>query len=156
MSLISNLFAGDPQLEACAVSNAAHITVGAAGPHVRKVQGAVMALDGALIDQAELDAGRYGNSTARAVLAYKTKRKIVNRTYQSQADNIVGIMTIKAMDDELVNNQIAMQPSPQRTCERLCGCGLHGGKSRLLAELTRSAQSSSVSGIGDAIRRLQS
>jgi hypothetical protein len=35
-------------------------------------------------------------------LAYKTKRKIVNRAYQSQADNIVGKMTIRSLDDELL------------------------------------------------------
>lgn len=156
MALSSNLFAGDAQLEACAVSNASHIVVGAVGPHVRKVQAAVMVLDRAIIDQGELDAGRYGNSTARAVLAYKAKRKIVNRAYQSQADNIVGIMTIKAMDDELIKSQIAMKPSPQRKCERICGCGSHGGKAELLAELTRSAQRTSKAGIGDSIRSAKS
>ena len=152
MTLSSNLFAGDPKLEACAVSNASHIVVGAAGPHVRKVQAAVTVLDGAIIDRGELDAGRYGTSTARAVLAYKTKRKIVNRAYQSQADNIVGIMTIKAMDDELIAGQIVMQPATQRTCERICGCGSHGGKAELIAELTRSAQRTARQGIGDSIR----
>lgn len=33
---------------------------------------------------------------------FKTKRKIINRSYQNQEDNIVGKMTIKAIDDELV------------------------------------------------------
>ncbi len=156
MTLLSNLFADDLRLEACAVSNASHIVVGAAGAHVRKVQGAVMVLDGAIIDQGELDAGRYGVSTARAVLAYKAKRKIVNRAYQSQADNIVGIMTIKAMDDELIKNQVVMPPSTERKCERICGCGSDGGKAELIAELTRSAQRTAKQGVGDSIRSAKS
>jgi hypothetical protein len=45
---------------------------------------------------------RYGPSTADAVLTYKTTRNIVNRSYQTQADNIVGKMTIAAMDKELL------------------------------------------------------
>jgi hypothetical protein len=76
--LRSNLFAGDVRLEACAVSNPSHITPGTIGPHVRKIQAAVMVLDGAAIDKAELRAARYGPSTARAVLAYKAKRRIIN------------------------------------------------------------------------------
>src|SRR5262249_41293895 len=40
--------------------------------------------------------------TAAAVLAYKRKRNIVNRTYQAQADNIVGKMTMAALDREMV------------------------------------------------------
>jgi hypothetical protein len=101
MALRANLFRGDPKLEAAAVSNAAHIVPNAVGEHVRKIQHALIALDDALIDQSDLEAQRYGPSTAKAVLAYKTKRDIVNRSYQSQADNIVGIMTMAALDKEL-------------------------------------------------------
>ena len=155
MALTSNLFAGDARLEACATSNASHITLGATGPHVCKVQAAVMVLDGAAIEQGELDAGRYGESTARAVLAYKKSRNIVNRAYQSQADNIVGIMTIKAMDEELIKRQAVMKPGRGRKCERICGCGQHGSKAELLAELTRSAERTSKAGIGDSIRNAQ-
>ena len=93
MSLTSRLFAGDPKLEAAATSNPAHIQPEAVGDHVGKIQQAIMLLDGAVIDSGELMAKRYGPSTARAVLAYKKKRNIINRTYQTQADNIVGIMT---------------------------------------------------------------
>jgi hypothetical protein len=94
MALRSNLFRGDAKLEAAAVSHAAHIVPNAAGEHVRKIQHA-------LIDASELEAKRYGPSTAKAVLAYKTRRNIVNRSYQSQADNIVGIMTMAALDKEI-------------------------------------------------------
>jgi peptidoglycan hydrolase-like protein with peptidoglycan-binding domain len=95
MALRSRLFQGDPKLEAAAVSNSAHIAPGAAGDHVRKIQYAVAKLDEVPVDQD----GFYGPKTAAAVLNFKKARDIINRSYQSQADNIVGIMTIKALDD---------------------------------------------------------
>lgn len=101
MALLSRLFSGDPKLEAAAQSNPAHILQGAIGDHVAKIQWALILLDGDPIDDAELAAKRYGASTAAAVLAFKRKRDIVNRSYQSQADDIVGIMTIAELDREL-------------------------------------------------------
>ncbi len=98
MALQSKLFAGDPKLEAAAVSDPAHITQGARGEHVRKIQVALARLDGAAI----AGDGVYGPATAAAVLAYKRKRDIVNRSYQSQADDIVGKMTMAALDKEMV------------------------------------------------------
>jgi len=59
-------------------------------------------LDSDPIDAVELSAERYGPSTARAVLSYKTKRGIINRAYQTQPDNIVGIMTMTSLDEEMV------------------------------------------------------
>jgi hypothetical protein len=53
MPLKSDLFMGDPKLEACAVSHPAHITPGAAGDHVAKIQIALRRLDRAVIDQGE-------------------------------------------------------------------------------------------------------
>jgi peptidoglycan hydrolase-like protein with peptidoglycan-binding domain len=140
MPLKSNLFAGDARLEACAASNPDHVTPGATGPHVRKIQGAVMTLDGANIDQGELDTARYGPSTAAAVLAYKTKRDIVNRTYQSQADDIVGIMTIKALDAELLANQVEVVPQMRNKCPRNCGCRAQAAKSLVADALAGAAQ----------------
>jgi|SRR3954453_13165039 peptidoglycan hydrolase-like protein with peptidoglycan-binding domain len=101
MSLRSRLFAGDTKLEAAARSNPAHIVPGDLGPHVGKVQQALRLLDGDAIDPAELSAERYGPSTARAVLSYKTKHNIINRAYQTQPDNIVGIMTMASLDDDM-------------------------------------------------------
>jgi peptidoglycan hydrolase-like protein with peptidoglycan-binding domain len=101
MALKSQLFAGDPKLEAAAKSHSAHIIQGARGPHVGKIQSALIQLDGASIAQSELTASHYGPSTAKAVLAYKTKRNIVNYTYQTKADDIVGIMTMNTLDEEL-------------------------------------------------------
>src|SRR5262249_19158878 len=47
MGLKSRLFRGDSTLEAAAVSHAAHIVPGAVGEHVRKIQYALVNLDGA-------------------------------------------------------------------------------------------------------------
>jgi hypothetical protein len=103
--LQSRLFSGDPKLEAAAVSNSAHIVPGGMGAHVAKIQRALISIDSALIDFMELKANRYGQSTASAVLAYKKKRNIINRSYQTQADNIVGIMTVTALDKELLQKE---------------------------------------------------
>jgi len=51
MTLQSQLFRGDPKLEAAAVSDPAHIVPGASGPHVGKIQQALNQLDGAGIAQ---------------------------------------------------------------------------------------------------------
>ncbi len=105
MSLQSELFFGDPKLEAAAKSDPAHIVLGTIGEHVSKIQQALMLLDGATIDSAELDAKRYGPSTANAVLSYKKQRNIINRSYQTQADNIVGKMTMAALDKEMLQKE---------------------------------------------------
>lgn len=102
MALQSQLFRGDPKLEAAAVSDPAHILRGAAGSHVRKIQLALIKLDRAVIAQNELQQSVNGPATANAVLAYKRKRDIVNRSYQKQADNIVGKMTMASLDKEML------------------------------------------------------
>ncbi|BDC51723.1 hypothetical protein F183_A40380 [Bryobacterales bacterium F-183] len=101
MPLQSRLFAGDAALEAAANSDPAHITTGARGPHVTKIQTALN-----ILDNAGLNAdGVYGSGTAAAVLRYKTKRSIINRSYQSSADNIVGKMTMASLDEEMVAHE---------------------------------------------------
>lgn len=102
MPLNSRLFRSDPALEACLIRDSAHIQPGAVGEHVAKIQTALDFLDHAQIGGDEVRAQQYGHSTADAVLAYKRKRQIVNFTYQTQADNIVGKMTIAALDQEMV------------------------------------------------------
>src|SRR5262245_38327094 len=97
MPLRSQLLRGDPKLEAAAVSDPAHIVPGARGEHVRKIQLALIQLEGAALD---ID-GIYGPTTASTVLAYKQKRNIVNRSYQTKSDNVVGRMTITALDKEI-------------------------------------------------------
>jgi len=98
MTLVSKLFAGDAKLEECATNDSAHITTGSAGNHVALIQTALILLEGANI----VADGRYGPAMASAVLAYKTKRAIINFSYQTQADNIVGKMTIARLDAEMV------------------------------------------------------
>jgi hypothetical protein len=101
MPLTSDLFRGNLQLQACAREDAAHVLLGAAGEHVAKIQHALFEIDGLRIDRAELVSQRYGRSTAAAVLAYKKKRQIINRSYQTVADDIVGKMTIASLDKEM-------------------------------------------------------
>src|SRR5262249_35215826 len=72
------------------------------GEHVSKIQSYLRELDQSVIDSGELGARRYGPSTAAAVLRYKRKRHIVNPSYQSQPDDIVGRMTIAALDREML------------------------------------------------------
>jgi hypothetical protein len=102
MPLQSTLLRGDPALEKCLVDDAAHLTVGVSGEHVSKVQRAVLVLGDAGIANGELAAARYGDSTAAAVLRFKQQREIINRSYESAADNIVGKMTIAELDRELL------------------------------------------------------
>jgi hypothetical protein len=106
MPLESKLFSGDAKLEAAATSDAAHIIQGASGDHVRKIQLALNQLDGERLD---VD-GQYGSATAAAVLVYKQKRKIINTNYQTEADNIVGRMTVARLDSDLCDLEIAAEP----------------------------------------------
>src|SRR5690348_3481583 len=93
MPLQSQRFRGDPQLEAAAVSDPAHIVQGARGPHVVKIQQALNLLDAAGLDED----GSYGPLTAAAVSAFKQKRNILN--VQGKIDNIVGKKTMAALDE---------------------------------------------------------
>jgi len=112
MPLESKLFKGDPALNACLVEDSAHITPGAVGPHVGKIHTALFILDDFSVARDELAMERYGETTAAGVLAYKRKRNIINYSYETQADNIVGKMTIAAMDAELFRKQYRPVPPP--------------------------------------------
>jgi hypothetical protein len=101
LALKSNLFKGSRGLAACEINDAAHFTVGKQGDDVNLIQMALFALDSLKIDRQELLSKIYGQSTAAAVLAFKSKRKIINFSYQNKPDNIVGKMTIAALDREM-------------------------------------------------------
>lgn len=101
MPLTSKLFAGDKRLEACLVSDPAHITLGTIGPFVAKIQFALTVMGLGVIAVEEIKSQRYGSSTAGAILAFKTRRRIINKAYQSVPDNIVGKMTIARLDQEM-------------------------------------------------------
>jgi hypothetical protein len=105
MPLRSNVFKDDVQLRAVLENPNAHLIVKAPairGNHVGKVHQALALLQPSPpVSETERIAQEYGRSTADAVLAYKKKRNIINRAYQSVPDDIVGTMTLQAMDDEL-------------------------------------------------------
>jgi hypothetical protein len=108
MPLLSRLFRGDQKLESCLLVDKAHVTHGATGTHVAKIQLALFILDTLMIEKNEIDGKRYGPSTAAAVLAYKKKRRIINRAYQSIEDDIVGKMTIASLDREMCDCEAAL------------------------------------------------
>lgn len=109
MALRSRSFSGDPKLEAAAVNDSAHIVPGTRGSHVGKIQSALNLLDGAGLTVDDI----YGSGTAAAVLAFKTKRNIVNRAYQTSPDNIVGKLTMAALDEAMVVNELQSAKSPR-------------------------------------------
>jgi len=111
MALSSKLFRDDQRLQACEVNDAAHLTLETRGEHVAKVQMALFAIDRLTIDRSELVSQTYGRSTARAVLAFKTKRQIINRSYQNTPDEIVGKMTIARLDQEMRLLELASRNS---------------------------------------------
>jgi peptidoglycan hydrolase-like protein with peptidoglycan-binding domain len=115
VALTSILFKNCKELQACATRNSAHVTPGARGEHVARIQKALNLLEKAGLDQD----GIYGPATASAVLTYKRKRNIINPGYQTAPDNIVGIKTVTAMDREL--NTIPRPPMPigVQKCTRL-------------------------------------
>ncbi len=66
--LRSQLFHGDRRLERCAVDNSAHVTLGTTGDFVSEIQEALVMLDGASFTGNDVEAQRYGQSTADMVL----------------------------------------------------------------------------------------
>jgi peptidoglycan hydrolase-like protein with peptidoglycan-binding domain len=112
LALKSRLFQGDQKLEQAAKVHQAHIAMGASGDHVKKIQYAVSRLNGEPLEQD----GKYGPLTSAAVLAYKKKRNIINSSYQSQADDIVGVMTVASLDAEIFKLEQAAGPVRDIDC----------------------------------------
>jgi hypothetical protein len=107
MPLVCKLFtqpAPDPRLEACLVSDSAHIGQGAFGDHVAKIQMALNSLSrrpGRQDFNLKID-GIFGPKTAAAVQAYKNgKSRPILQPWQKTADAFVGKRTIKSLDDEM-------------------------------------------------------
>lgn len=109
----SRHFQGNRALELCAVNDRDHVTQPASGDHVEKIQQALIRIAQdepdlqaqIKISQVEINAQTYGTTTAAAVLTYKKKRGIINRSYQHRADDIVGKMTIARLDDEMFGKE---------------------------------------------------
>lgn len=108
--LKSKLFTDPPsiELENCAVRDAGHIARGAAGNHVRRIQIALNQLVKVFL---AMD-GIYGPKTAAAVVAFKELQSPpLRQPKQSIADNIVGIRTIEALDNQIFDLENA-PPDP--------------------------------------------
>jgi len=91
------------------------VTRGSVGPHVAKIQLALLMSDGLAIDPAEIDAQSYDASTADAVLAFKAARSILGPG-EVTPDDIVGKRTVAALDAELVLKQSSLDGTPQDYC----------------------------------------
>ena len=113
MALQSQLFGGDPKLEAAAVSDPAHIFPGVRGPHVGKIQQALIQIDGAAITQDSV----YGPATAAAVRAFKQKRQIFN--VQGKIDDIVGKKTMSALDEGMLAKEKGGGGEPRQPIDLL-------------------------------------
>jgi hypothetical protein len=126
--LVSKLFTeGDPatvkKLEDCATGKPSEVQshfkqghANARGEHIRRVQEAL-----ALIRQREPGLGIpdfqvngvYDDKTAKAVRAYKEKRGI--RNYANRIDDVVGIKTIRSLDnDARLKPRVEPPPRPSR------------------------------------------
>lgn len=108
-SLESRLFTKKPNLalQNCLNNNSANITLtnNSTGEHVELIQIALTQIKekNPVLGIPEFEVnGKYDTATANAILKYKQKRDIVNRSYQNQADNKVGKMTIRRLDDEML------------------------------------------------------
>ena len=73
------------------------------------------------------------------MLAFKKARQIVNRAYQPQEDDIVGIMTIAAMDRELRERQIVPAQSLPHPCLGRCQCVGDGRRQQFVATVALRA-----------------
>lgn len=108
--LSSQLFTNPPndRLERCAKNNPDHITPGSTGDHVKCIQIALNQLSKVFL---KID-GIYGPRTAAAVVAFKeAQAPPLRQTWQSVADNIVGIGTVKALDQQM--RALESPPSPK-------------------------------------------
>ncbi len=119
MPLRSELFLASRELQACLNSDASHVAPGARGEHVALIQSALVRLGALDPEAARVEARTYGTRTAAAVLAYKREFNIINRAYQTNADNIVGRMTISSLDhglsvldDRAGGPRLAARPGP--------------------------------------------
>jgi hypothetical protein len=110
MSLLTcKLFTDPPsnELERCAGNDASHITPGATGDHVKRIQIALNTLSNVFLG---ID-GIYGPKTGDAVVVFKEAQSPpLRQPWESIADNIVGIRTIRALDKQMYDHDHAPQP----------------------------------------------
>ncbi|MFO1163027.1 MAG: hypothetical protein U1E60_29615 [Reyranellaceae bacterium] len=89
------------KLLGAANENPLHIVPGSSGDHVSKIQEALFQITSANIDADELGKSLYGTSTASAVANFKRTRKPPILNYKNEIDDIVGIKTMQALDQEM-------------------------------------------------------
>jgi hypothetical protein len=109
--LTCKLFTVPPsnELERCAVFDAEHIPPGSRGDHVERIQTALTKLLKVFL---EID-GKYGPRTAEAVQQFKeAQAPPLRQPFQATADNIVGIRTIKALDEQMAELENRLPPLP--------------------------------------------
>ena len=89
-------------IQACADRHEAHILPKSQGHYIWLIKLPLMIvlkrLPGAIATPDPDDGRFFGKAMEYNVLQYKRIMKLVNHDYQNQADNIVGIMTIRALD----------------------------------------------------------
>jgi hypothetical protein len=114
MPLTSDLFTKpkpNDRLNACLVNDSAHVTLRSPrekGKHVSLIQSALFIILPDVNLKDELGAEEYGPLTAEAVFRFKDTRnpKILNKALgQIVPDNIVGKLTIEALDQEMLARQ---------------------------------------------------
>jgi len=95
--------------------------------------------------------GIYGPETAGAVLAYKRKHNIVNLRYQTQADDIVGKMTMASLDGDMQALGVRLLPF----------IGVFGGQLNFLLAATLATGASAPKAViltepdADAVKRAE-
>ncbi len=123
--LTSKLFTNADQatvtkLEDCATGQPneaqSHFTIGQTGEHIKKVQEALKSVQeenpGLGIPEFSVN-GVYDQEFANAIRVYKTKRDI--RNFANQIDDIVGVKTIRSLDEENKSDPPKVNPSPSPT-----------------------------------------
>jgi hypothetical protein len=94
--LRSELLRGNLRLQQCAQFDPQHVRPGdPPSEHVRLIQEALRQVFGADIPATETN---YGDATTKAVVAFKTDRKIFTRGTVGAIDPVVGINTIRTLD----------------------------------------------------------
>ena len=101
MPIISNLFKDDSKLQACLVSDPAHVLPNSQGEHVSKIQQALFLTNNAIIDSNELGNMLYGPTTVQAVLDFKGPPRNILAAGEIVPNNIVGMKTIARLDSEM-------------------------------------------------------
>jgi hypothetical protein len=102
-TFVSKFFGEDPDQRLLDAANLdpKHIVPGSSGDHVGKIQGALFAITSANINSDELGKAQYGRDTASAIADFKRTRTPPLVNYAGAIDNVTGIKTMQALDQEM-------------------------------------------------------